>query len=209
VNSVGPRGFQAGQCNTTGCIDPFFSTTVNHRTNTVEFGRQFNLGRGRRNNVPRGFVGGYGYPYPVYVPIDPSYAQDQPDQGPDAPAATMFENRPDYTPAPNPTPVGPQDAPANYADGNPQPQNDVAVAAPGNHNMSPVSEEQIPVLIVFKDGHQQEIKNYAIVGDTLYDLGNYTSHKIKLADLDLKQTIQKNEERGVDFNLPANKKPNG
>ena len=75
--------------------------------------------------------------------------------------------------------------------------------------MSPASEEQIPVLIVYKDGHEQEIQNYAIVGDTLYELGAFTSHKIKLADLDLKQTIEKNEQRGVDFSLPANHKPIG
>jgi hypothetical protein len=205
VNSVGPRGWQAGPCNTTGCINPYFTSTINHRTNTVEFGRQFNLGAGKRR--PRGgagYVYSYGYPYPVYVPVEPEPIQEQPEpEGPDAPGPTVFEHRSQYQPAPNPTPVEPRDE-SRFGDRNLDQQSEVP-----HHNMSPVSEEQVPVLIVYKDGHEQEIHNYAIVGDTLYDLGNMTAHKIKLADLDLQQTIQKNEQRGVEFNLPANRKPNG
>jgi hypothetical protein len=64
-----------------------------------------------------------------------------------------------------------------------------------------------PIIVIFKDGRQKEIKNYAIVGDTLYDLGAAVSHKINLDDVDLKATINKNEERGVEFSLPANLKP--
>jgi len=76
------------------------------------------------------------------------------------------------------------------------------------HEMTPV-EEQPPILLVYKDGREQEVKNYAIVGDTLYDLQTFVAHKIKLADLDLKQTIEKNERRGVEFMLPAKYRPAG
>jgi hypothetical protein len=129
----------------------------------------------------------------------------------DPPAPTVYERRPLVRPAPNPTATDASDDPRygqHYLDQREQGQN-VAALTPGHHNMSPVSEEQIPVLIVYKDGHEQEIQNYAIVGDTLYDLGNLVAHKIKLADLDLKQTIQKNEQRGVDFNVPTTYKPVG
>jgi hypothetical protein len=58
-------------------------------------------------------------------------------------------------------------------------------------------------LLIFKDGHQQEISNYAIVGSTLYDLSEGRSKKVQLADLDLQATVKENDERGVEFQLPA------
>ena len=45
--------------------------------------------------------------------------------------------------------------------------------------------------------------NYAIVGSTLYDLSGGQRHKIALTDLDLRATAQQNDDRGVDFELPA------
>jgi hypothetical protein len=65
------------------------------------------------------------------------------------------------------------------------------------------------VVIVFKDGHKQEIANgnYAIVGDMLYDLSGSIAHKIKLSELDLKKTVLQNEQRGVEFSLPSSYKP--
>jgi hypothetical protein len=66
----------------------------------------------------------------------------------------------------------------------------------------PVSA-QPSTLLIFKDGHQQEISNYAIVGSTLYDLSEGRSKKVQLADLDLQATVKENDERGVEFQLPA------
>jgi hypothetical protein len=62
---------------------------------------------------------------------------------------------------------------------------------------------QPSTLLIFKDGHQQEISNYAIVGSTLYDLTNGRSKKVQLADLDLSATAKEKDERGVEFQLPA------
>jgi len=56
---------------------------------------------------------------------------------------------------------------------------------------------------VFKDGHQLEVENYAIVGSTLYDLTEGRRHKIPLSDLDLDTTTKQNEERGIDFQVPS------
>jgi hypothetical protein len=58
-------------------------------------------------------------------------------------------------------------------------------------------------VLVFKDGHQQEVSNYAIVGGTLYDLSDGRSRKIALAQLDLPATVKQNDGRGIDFELPA------
>jgi hypothetical protein len=62
---------------------------------------------------------------------------------------------------------------------------------------------QPSTVVIFRDGHHAELQNYAIVGDTLFDLTDNRSHKIQLADLDLPATIKANDARGVDFQVPA------
>jgi hypothetical protein len=63
--------------------------------------------------------------------------------------------------------------------------------------------DQPETILVFKDGHQQEVQNYAIVGDALYDMSSGHRKKIALAELDLNATIKQNDENGVDFRLPV------
>ncbi len=61
---------------------------------------------------------------------------------------------------------------------------------------------QPPTTLVFKDGHQLELENYAIVSQTLYDLTPGHPRKIALADLDLPATEKQNDDHGVTFQLP-------
>jgi hypothetical protein len=61
---------------------------------------------------------------------------------------------------------------------------------------------QPPTTLVFKNGHQLEIENYAIVSQTLYDLTPGHPRKIALTDLDLPATEKQNDDRGVTFQLP-------
>jgi hypothetical protein len=67
---------------------------------------------------------------------------------------------------------------------------------------------QIPTALIFKDGHQLELENYAVVGQTLYDLTPGHSRKIALADLDLPATQKQNDDRGVTFQLPSSAQGN-
>lgn len=62
---------------------------------------------------------------------------------------------------------------------------------------------QEPTVLVFKDGRKLEVGNYAIVGQTLFDLTPGHARKVALADLDLDATRRQNEDRGVTFQLPA------
>ncbi len=64
------------------------------------------------------------------------------------------------------------------------------------------AEEQEPTVLVFRDGHKQEVRNYAIIGQMLWDFGAKSTHKIPLSDLDLDTTRKLNDDRGVDFVLP-------
>ncbi|HLK34289.1 MAG TPA: hypothetical protein VKT29_14440 [Terriglobales bacterium] len=158
-----------------------------------------------------GFVGGA---YPVYVPVPvvvepyPLY-QSAPDQADDesddtvVPGPTVFERRspddmseaaddsdPATVPAPPMTPEQPQVT---------APPADSSVAA------QPARPQPTSVL-VFRDGHQLEVENYAIVGDMLYDFTPGHPRKVPLSQLDLDATVKANDDRGVDFVLPSSAK---
>src|SRR5579859_1729148 len=60
-----------------------------------------------------------------------------------------------------------------------------------------------PTVLVFRDQRRQEIRNYAIVGQTLWSFGPQRTEKIALADLNLEATAKANDDRGVSFRLPA------
>jgi hypothetical protein len=63
---------------------------------------------------------------------------------------------------------------------------------------------QPSTILIFKDGHQSDVFNYAIVGDTLFDFSGGRTKKILLADLDLLATHKANDDLGVDFQIPGN-----
>ena len=64
-------------------------------------------------------------------------------------------------------------------------------------------QDQPQTVLIFKDGHQLEVRNYAIIGSMLYDLTPGRRNKVALSDLDLRATARENDTRGVDFQLPA------
>jgi TolA-binding protein len=57
-------------------------------------------------------------------------------------------------------------------------------------------------VIVFRDGHRTEVRNYAIIGSTLWVYSEDDSKKIPLEQIDLPATKNANTERGVSFQLP-------
>ena len=68
----------------------------------------------------------------------------------------------------------------------------VETAASSEPATAPAPETpQTPTTLVFKDGRQVEVSNYAIVNQTLYDLTPGHARKIALADLDLAATEKK------------------
>lgn len=60
-----------------------------------------------------------------------------------------------------------------------------------------------PTLLIFRDGHQKEVGNYAIVGQNLLDLTPQHHAKIPLSDLDVPATVKANDDRGVTFRVPG------
>jgi hypothetical protein len=190
VTSLGPNGFGNGfngfgngfgDC----CFGPSFS---NHPPlfgeRRVRDHRQFPVGLSMPVYVP------YAVPYPVAeadpgdegpVDVDPNYSRGVP---------PVYDRGPKYRDA-----AGARQAPHESA-----PR---ATAAPDPADPPEPVASQPPTILIFKDGHKSEVQNYAIVGGTLFDLSDGRSRKILLADLDLPATLKANDDRGVDFQIPA------
>jgi len=84
---------------------------------------------------------------------------------------------------------------------------DVYAPAP-HHQVASPDKDPDPIIpatvLVYRDQHQQEIRNYAIVGQTLWHFTPQRTEKIALANLDLAATEKVNDDRGVSFQVPRN-----
>jgi hypothetical protein len=68
---------------------------------------------------------------------------------------------------------------------------------------APAKDTDWPATVfIFKDGHQIETRNFAIMGQTLYDFSSQGLRKVQLADLDKDATIKANDDRGIQVKLP-------
>ncbi|HXR16800.1 MAG TPA: hypothetical protein VN777_11440 [Terriglobales bacterium] len=176
VTSLGPRGYTPA------------SPTCCFRGVTAAPNQPHNPHPHRRNGtLPWGGV--YGVPYYGYYDSGNDVADNAPDDqyngGP-----TVFDRRgPGTAPAPAPAPYSSR-ATSSQPDSGAQSEADP-------------SSDQPQTILVFKDGHQLEVANYAIVGSTLYDLTGGHHQKIALADLDLTATAKQNDDRGIDFQVPS------
>ena len=67
-----------------------------------------------------------------------------------------------------------------------------------------VGAEKLPTtVLVYRDGHQLEVQNYAIQGKTLWVFLDQRTRQVPLAELDVAATERVNGDRGVDFVAPA------
>ncbi len=144
--------------------------------------------------------GGWAYAVPYYYPVDNSaYGYDYvggagpdlysgPPVGPNDPGLHMVVEQPPARP---------------YSEGEAYPQAYAPAAPPEPPAPAPVDVKPgDPTVLVFRNGHQQEVTNYAIMGDSLY-VFDQARKKIALADLDIPATVKANDDRGVEFNLPS------
>lgn len=72
----------------------------------------------------------------------------------------------------------------------------------------PAQAELPPAVLVFRDGHREQVPEYAIIGGIIYASGDYwqTGHwtkNIQLSALNIPATIQANHEAGIRFMLPS------
>ncbi len=198
ITSLGPNGLQPGNpffTQPSCCMNPLFPVNPNPPL----FHRHHRHGQ----FFPTGGAVYVPYAYPVVVgEAEPGDAEKEstPDNqredeyrgGP-----TIFDRR------------GSGQTARSDADDLPQParraQTETTPAAPPAE--TPVAD-QPQTILVFKDGHQLEVQNYAVIGDSLYDLTPGRHHKVPLAELDLTSTAKQNDDRGIDFRLPPKPETN-
>jgi hypothetical protein len=154
----------------------------------------------RQHRQDSGFVGPTWYAVPVPYAVEGAPADDQqPQEAADDDAdyqggPTVFDRRGSgprsYVP-----PV--KDTPPHTAE---RPREEAPAVEPD----PPLP----PTLLVFKDGRTVEVANYAILGQTLFDLTPGRRHKFAIMDLDLEATRKQNDERGVTFQLPQTVRAN-
>jgi|SRR5271166_3664551 len=199
VTSLGPNGYSNsrpifGDCCANfflpaGPNAPFFSGH-HRRRDKGDNDRGRGNNRGRKNRDYDFFAVGE----PVYVPYAVPYAEDSADSADD--------DSPD---------ADPPEIDSAQAAGPPSPDSFGRAANRHSTGKTYPSSPIVPVaaqpstVLVFKDGHRSEIRNYAVVGNTLFDFATDRTYKILLADLDLPATHKANDDRGVDFEIPATK----
>ena len=183
VTSLGPRGYTPAS--PTCCFRGGFPANPNP---TLNFHHHPHNG-----SLPWGGAV-YAVPYYGYYDSGTDTADNSPDEqyngGP-----TVFDRR---GPGTDPPPPAPYASRARSDSTQPEPATDS-----GAQPEATPAPDQPQTVLVFKDGHQLEVANYAIVGNTLYDLTGGRRQKIALADLDLTATAKQNDDRGVDFQVPA------
>jgi hypothetical protein len=64
------------------------------------------------------------------------------------------------------------------------------------------SEPEPAAALVFRDGHKEEIQNYAVVGHTLWVFTEDRARKVPLAQINTEATNIANEQRGIELHLP-------
>ena len=65
-----------------------------------------------------------------------------------------------------------------------------------------------PAVLVFRDGHQEEVERYVVQGDSLYTSADYWrigswTRRIPMAELDVPASVKLNAARGGNFSLPT------
>jgi hypothetical protein len=160
---------------------------------------------------------GYDYDYgpalelppPQWVPAQPAFR---------APAAKpaeamVLEREGDQwvriTPYGPPQTVGPAAAPSNPPERASNAHPETPAAARGQVPAAAKPPAPLPpAVLVFRDGHQEQIGQYRIMGTTIYVNTDYWSsgawtRTIPLADLDVPATLKLNQQRGANFRLPS------
>jgi len=56
-----------------------------------------------------------------------------------------------------------------------------------------------PLVLVFRDGTQLEVRDFALIGQTLWDLSSHPTRKIAVGQLNLEASMRATEARGAEF----------
>jgi len=170
--------------------------------------------RDRGNHRRSNFGVPFGYGYPLYVPTYETQPEAAPEPAADVPSGNAMDRemwsraaeredqnikRNDAAATGNANASDPRYG-EHYLDGR-----EAGRAGASKPDAAPAREEDNgpSVVLMMRDGSRVELGNYAIVGQTIFDLGAGRRKKIALADLDMPATQKANDALGLDFKLPA------
>ncbi len=169
----------------------------------------------------RPYYGGYSYPYyygyyapmPVYIEDDSSlpgagtfdtgqgYAEEPP---------PGYDNRPrsDYYYTPRTGSNSVRDEQQRYGEHYTDSREETRNEAPPHATISANGNESsdVTTVLIFKDGFQREVSNYAIMGQYVYVFSG-DRRKIPLSEIDIDATKKANEDRGTEFSIPSSANP--
>jgi len=186
VTSLGPRGFPGGMGFHGGVV------IVHPRPKVFARPVLFNNGVFFRHRFPFYGYGYYGY-YPYYpyghADYDYSAGDTSPAQDNSALYAEIQGLRQDIAEL--------KEAQASRA------AEQYEAQRPQARPESASAPTYPPVAFVFRDGHQLDARNYAIVGYNFWIMDDGRTRRYPLSQLDLQATTRVNEERGVPFQLPG------
>jgi hypothetical protein len=178
-------------------------------------------GRGR-GYAPRATGRSYGRNGAFGVPfLDAFYGDDlgSPDQAAVPPPARYSPGAPPFAGRETPAPAAPlmielvgdryvqvSGNTVSSAQVIDRPAPDSSQAASAGLSRTPAEPEA--AILVFRDGHRQEVSGYTIASGQLYASTDYYSsgawnQTIALAALNLRETVSANQARGLRFRLPA------
>lgn len=179
--------------------------------------------RGRRPYRPHRGTGYYGYPY-FYPPFYDSdyYSRPAPQEAPPTRVIVVENTQPRVEAPPPPPPkslvlerdgdhwvritdsgqieLGPKAKKKGAGE--------AASLRPALPLESAPPRKLPPAVLVFRDGHQEEIARYTIIGRTIYASTNYWNNgswtrKVPIAELNVPATLKLNQKRGSGFSLPS------
>jgi len=135
------------------------------------------------------------YAYPVYVyPSDTYTASNY--QAQNYSAGSYVSAEPDYNYAPDPRTQEEISRLQGQVD---------ELRAQQSAADSRTTEIHAQTVLVYRDGHTEEVQNYAIVGKTIWVFSEARARKVPLSDLDLAATKRDNEDRGIEFVVPSSR----
>ena len=159
------------------------------------------------------------YPVPFFDPLYSGYASDVAYPAPAQPIVFMMQTAtapaaPDPAPPSQPLMIELQGDRYVQVSGSAGAQSETIDRMPAdNPAVRPTvtkaaQPQQIPTILVFRDGRRQEVSAYTIADSTLYASADYYTsgawnEKIALASLNIPETFAVNQSRGIPFRLPT------
>jgi len=72
----------------------------------------------------------------------------------------------------------------------------------------PISIQTVPAVLIFRDGHSEQVREYTVADGAIYAHGDYWvdgywNKKILLSALDVPATLSANQGTGANFELPS------